>query len=291
MMARTHHLLATLVSLIWLPPQTSSLCTGIGNSPYWVGAPNVEQVSLTSVRVSWNGLLKRDDCAAGVFISHGTGMDDFEMSAVLKVSTVNFLVQNLRPGQAYMYQVVAREENGLLGVEYKPSPKARFTTKRNNLNVGRDDPMPNVYGPRQVTSNIGEGSGYAGNSQVTDNPGDDFAAVEVYTTNKPLNAKQIEYKGMVVASKVKSMSMFSDIGQDLDKGEITGLPKLMTNMREEVLKELRRKAVKVGANAIIGIKMETNSIVEGILDMVVYGTAVSYQKPPTFDGPISFQKL
>merc|ERR1712202_67520 len=40
----------------------------------------------------------------------------------------------------------------------------------------------------------------------------EIAAVEVYTTNEPAMAKQVEYKGMLLASKVKSRNMFSDIG-------------------------------------------------------------------------------
>ena len=40
----------------------------------------------------------------------------------------------------------------------------------------------------------------------------EIAAVEVYTSNKPAMAREIEYKGMLLVSKVKSRNMFSDIG-------------------------------------------------------------------------------
>ena len=40
----------------------------------------------------------------------------------------------------------------------------------------------------------------------------EVAAVEVYTTNEPVMVKNMEYKGMLLASKVKSRNMFSDIG-------------------------------------------------------------------------------
>eukprot|EP00092_Neocalanus_flemingeri_P007931 GFUD01008558.1.p1 GENE.GFUD01008558.1~~GFUD01008558.1.p1 ORF type:complete len:115 (-),score=39.03 GFUD01008558.1:204-548(-) len=109
----------------------------------------------------------------------------------------------------------------------------------------------------------------------------EVAAVEVYTTNEPVMAKQMEYKGMLLASKVKSRNMFSDIGsgfKSLVGGEIKGLSKLTADIREELLWELREKAVQAGANAIVGLRMETNSIFEGVLDMVVYGTAVYFQR-------------
>jgi len=109
----------------------------------------------------------------------------------------------------------------------------------------------------------------------------EVAAVEVYTTNEPVMVKNMEYKGMLLASKVKSRNMFSDIGsgfKSLVGGEIKGLSKLTADIREELLWELKEKAVQVGANAIIGLRMETNSIFEGVLDMVVYGTAVFFER-------------
>ena len=40
----------------------------------------------------------------------------------------------------------------------------------------------------------------------------EVSAVEIYTSMEPVMAKHIEYKGMLLASKVKSRNMFSDIG-------------------------------------------------------------------------------
>ena len=40
----------------------------------------------------------------------------------------------------------------------------------------------------------------------------EVSAVEVYTSNEPVMAKNMEYKGMLLVSKVKSRNMFSDIG-------------------------------------------------------------------------------
>ena len=105
----------------------------------------------------------------------------------------------------------------------------------------------------------------------------EIAAVEVYTTNEPVMAKEIEYKGMLLVSKVKSSNMFSNIGSG-SKVRIKGLSKLTSDIREELLLELREKAVQAGANAIVGLRMETNSLFEGVLDMVVYGTAVYFQR-------------
>merc|ERR1719290_372520 len=103
------------------------------------------------------------------------------------------------------------------------------------------------------------------------------AAVELFTTETPCMNKTMEYKGLVIASKVKSRNMFSDIGsgfKSLVGGEIKGLSKLTSDLRDELLWELKEKAAQAGANAVVGLRMETNTIFEGVLDMVVYGTAV-----------------
>ena len=51
----------------------------------------------------------------------------------------------------------------------------------------------------------------------------EVAAVEVYTTNEPVMAKSIEYKGMLLASKVKSRNMFSDIGSGKTQPRLPGV--------------------------------------------------------------------
>merc|ERR1712033_44436 len=105
--------------------------------------------------------------------------------------------------------------------------------------------------------------------------------VEVYTTNTPCMAKDVQYKGMILVSKVKSRNMFSDIGsgfKSLVGGEIKGLSKLTSDIRDELIWELKEKAANIGANAIVGLRMETNSVFEGVLDMVVVGTAVFFTR-------------
>ena len=82
-------------------------------------------------------------------------------------------------------------------------------------------------------------------------------AVQVYTTNTPCGAVTQEYKGLVMASKVKSRNAFSDIASGFKSmvgGEIKGLSKLTKDVREELLQELREKAAELGANAVVGLR-------------------------------------
>jgi len=132
-----------LIGLVSLPATVVSYCT-FGN-PYWVKgvSPTVEQVTLTSVRVSWPGLLKNVECADSMIIKHFKGDDtnDYDMSEILSVSTNSFIVRDLVPNQPYSFQVIAREEKGLLGVDYNKSERTKFTTRRSNVQVEKDDPL------------------------------------------------------------------------------------------------------------------------------------------------------
>jgi len=117
-------------------------CT-FGN-PYWTGLPTVEQVSLTSVRVSWSGVLKRDDCADSMIVKSfkAGNSHDFKMSDPLNVSTNTYIVRDVVPNLPYKYQVIAREEKGYLGVDYNRADPVTFTTRKSNNVVTRDDPLP-----------------------------------------------------------------------------------------------------------------------------------------------------
>eukprot|EP00092_Neocalanus_flemingeri_P053284 GFUD01062576.1.p1 GENE.GFUD01062576.1~~GFUD01062576.1.p1 ORF type:complete len:236 (-),score=47.69 GFUD01062576.1:63-770(-) len=235
-MAKTFYLLSLFISLIWLPSPASSYCYWAGNNPSWVGAPIVEQVTLTSVRVSWQGLLKRGDCANLLLVKHSPtdNPNNYLMSLPLLVSNKSYLVQELQPGKTYSYQVIAREEKGLLGVDYNKSPKTKFTTDKKNA-MNYKDPL-------------------------ADDPND--VSVEVYTTNEPVMARHTEYKGMVLANKINTESQ----------------SKMTLIIREELVRELREMAVKMEANAIVGLRMETTSMLTGDLEILVYGTAIYFER-------------
>merc|ERR1712165_363611 len=101
--------------------------------------------------------------------------------------------------------------------------------------------------------------------------------VEFYTTDFALEAQGASYKGLIIVNKVKSRNMFSDIGAGLKSmvgGELKGMSKLTRDTRNELIAEAEEQALEMGANAITGLRMETNTIFDGTVDMVLYGTAV-----------------
>ena len=81
--------------------------------------------------------------------------------------------------------------------------------------------------------------------------------VEVYTSDQPCMAQNMRYRGLVMVSKVKSRNAFSDIGSGFKSmvgGEIKGLSKLTSDVRDELIQELKEKVAELGANAIIGLR-------------------------------------
>ena len=49
---------------------------------------------------------------------------------------------------------------------------------------------------------------------------------------------------------------------------------LTLDMRRELLEELKSNARDLGANAVIGVFMETNRAIQGAIEIVISGTAI-----------------
>lgn len=107
-----------------------------------------------------------------------------------------------------------------------------------------------------------------------------MSTVQVWTTAVPECMKNIKYKGLVIVNKTKSRNAIADVKaviQSLVGGEIKSMTKLTQKLRNELLEEAKAQAEYLGANAIIGLQLETSTVFEGILDIVLYGTAVYYE--------------
>ena len=63
---------------------------------------------------------------------------------------------------------------------------------------------------------------------------------------------------------------------DVDESE--GMSRVTSNAREELILEAKIKAKALGGNAITGLRFQTNTIYDGTIDMVLYGTAVHVRR-------------
>lgn len=83
--------------------------------------------------------------------------------------------------------------------------------------------------------------------------------------------------GVVRGIIVRSRSIFGTIGaglQTLVGGNITLLTNLCEKARQDALDEMMQHARGLGANAVIGLRYDATEIMQGVTEVLCYGTAV-----------------
>jgi uncharacterized protein YbjQ (UPF0145 family) len=83
--------------------------------------------------------------------------------------------------------------------------------------------------------------------------------------------------GLVRGITVRSRSIFGTIGgslQTLIGGNITLFTDLCEKTREEAFEMMLRHAEDMGANAVVGVRYDANEVMNGVTEVLCYGTAV-----------------
>src|SRR5436190_1346264 len=83
--------------------------------------------------------------------------------------------------------------------------------------------------------------------------------------------------GMVRGITVRSRSLFGTMGagfQTLFGGNISLYTSLCETSREEAYGMMIKHAETMGANAIIAVRYDANEIMQGVAEVLCYGTAV-----------------
>jgi uncharacterized protein YbjQ (UPF0145 family) len=99
----------------------------------------------------------------------------------------------------------------------------------------------------------------------------------VTTMNDLPGYRVVEVKGLVRGVIVRSRSVIGNIGagiQSLFGGDITIFTKLADDARQHAYDRMVDHAVQAGGNAIIAMRYDANEIMEGITEVLAYGTAV-----------------
>src|SRR5512146_2697232 len=87
--------------------------------------------------------------------------------------------------------------------------------------------------------------------------------------------------GVVRGITVRSRSIFGTIGAGLQTivgGNITLLTELCEKTRSHALELMIQHATELGANAIIGTRYDATEIMNGVTEVLCYGTAVIVEK-------------
>lgn len=99
-------------------------------------------------------------------------------------------------------------------------------------------------------------------------------------TVETLQGVNYEELGVVTGSTIQSKNMFADFGQGLKSivgGELKSYTGMMDKAREMATQRMIEQAMKMEADAIIGIRFTTNSIMAQAAEVLVFGTAVRYK--------------
>ena len=101
----------------------------------------------------------------------------------------------------------------------------------------------------------------------------------ITTTNDIQDKKVIEYKGIVFGEVISGINMLKDLGANLRNifgGRSKGYEDELLTARTNALEEMKTRAAALGANAIIGVKMdyEVLGADNGMLMVTCSGTAV-----------------
>jgi len=87
--------------------------------------------------------------------------------------------------------------------------------------------------------------------------------------------------GVVRGITVRSRSIFGTLGGTLHTlvgGNITAFTKLCEIARAEAFEILLQHAGEIGANAVVGMRYDANEIMNGVTEVLAYGTAVVVER-------------
>lgn len=100
----------------------------------------------------------------------------------------------------------------------------------------------------------------------------------IITTTQQIPGKEVtEILGVARGGTVRARNVGRDIFAALKNiigGEISEYTKLQAEAREEAMQRMIDDATKLGADAIIGVKLNASMITQGASEILAYGTAV-----------------
>jgi uncharacterized protein YbjQ (UPF0145 family) len=98
-----------------------------------------------------------------------------------------------------------------------------------------------------------------------------------------LPGKELEVLGVVKGSTIQTTHLGKDLMAGLKTlvgGELTGYNELLTTARQMATKRMVDEAEALGADAVIGLRYGTSSLMQSAAEVICYGTAVKIRSKP-----------
>ena len=100
----------------------------------------------------------------------------------------------------------------------------------------------------------------------------------IISTTPNIEGKQVsEVLGIARGNTVRSRNAARDIFAALKNvvgGEIDEYTKLQAQAREQAISRMKDDAERIGANAIVNVRLTTSMVMQGCSEILAYGTAV-----------------
>ena len=99
----------------------------------------------------------------------------------------------------------------------------------------------------------------------------------ILVTTEGINGRELEMLGLVKGSTIQTVNAVRDIGAGLKTlvgGELTKYNEMMNNARALATKRMVEEVEAMGADAIVGGRYSSASVMQGAAEVMAYGTAV-----------------
>ncbi len=100
----------------------------------------------------------------------------------------------------------------------------------------------------------------------------------IITTSEEITGKKVKQTlGLVMGNTIRAKHIGKDIMAGLRQivgGELNEYTEMLAESRLEAVKRMEAEAKKLGADAIIGVRFTTSSVMQAAAEILAYGTAV-----------------
>ncbi|MEZ4380707.1 MAG: YbjQ family protein [Nannocystaceae bacterium] len=102
-------------------------------------------------------------------------------------------------------------------------------------------------------------------------------AMMMTTTDEVAGYRIVRVLGLVRGNTVRTRNVGHDFLAGLRTlvgGEVTRYTAMLAQSREQALDRLRAEALELGANAVVGLRITTSTVMAAAAEILAYGTAV-----------------
>ncbi len=99
----------------------------------------------------------------------------------------------------------------------------------------------------------------------------------IVTSDAIPGKKVVRVLGLVRGNTIRARNIGKDIMaalRNIAGGEIVEYTKMIAESREQALDRMLADAERIGANAIVGFRFTTSSMMDGAAELLAYGTGV-----------------